>query len=107
MWTTKKDEDEDENKLQKLSRSYTARNFQCALNDLVAIGKIAEREGHHPDLHLTNYRDVEIVLYTHSLGGVSPNDVALARMIDAEVVFDYSPKWLKSHPEAKKRSNDE
>ncbi|KAL7528739.1 hypothetical protein ACHAWF_002687 [Thalassiosira exigua] len=85
----------------KLLRSYTAKNFQRAMDSLVAIGRIAERENHHPDMHLTGYRNVEIVLYTHSLGGISANDIALARMIDAEVDIDYSPKWLKSHPEAK------
>ena len=84
----------------KLSRSYTSRNFQSAMNSLNAIGKIAERENHHPDLHLTSYRDVEIILYTHSLGGLTVNDISVAKMIDAEVHYDYSPKWLKEHPEA-------
>ena len=54
-------------------------------------------------MHLTGYRDVEIVLFTHSLGGISANDIALAKMIDAEVTFGYSPKWLKAHPEAAKK----
>mmetsp|Transcript_19395 Transcript_19395/g.40907 ORF Transcript_19395/g.40907 Transcript_19395/m.40907 type:complete len:184 (+) Transcript_19395:47-598(+) len=86
----------------KISRSYTARNFQCAMDNLVDIGKIAERENHHPDMHLTGYRNVEIVLFTHSLDGISANDIIVAKMIDAEVEFYYSPKWLKSHQEAKK-----
>jgi len=86
----------------KLTRKYTAKNFQCAMDSLNEIGKIAERENHHPDLHLTSYRDVEIILYTHSLGGLTQNDIAVARMIDSEVDIVYSPKWLKSNPEAKK-----
>ncbi|KAL3781792.1 hypothetical protein ACHAW5_007110 [Stephanodiscus triporus] len=84
----------------KISRSFTSRNFQCALDSLVAIGRIAERENHHPDMHLTGYRDVEIVLFTHSLDGISANDIALAKMIDTEVTFVYSQQWLKKHPEA-------
>jgi pterin-4a-carbinolamine dehydratase len=117
----------------KISRSFTARNFQvssifllcsyftchvttrrllirlsgvlilckqCAMDSLVEIGKLAERENHHPDMHITGYRNVDIVLYTHSLGGISSNDIALAKMIDAEVKFDYSPLWLKNHPDA-------
>lgn len=51
-------------------------------------------------MHVTGYRNVEIVLFTHSLGGISSNDIAMARMIDAEVKFDYSPLWLKNHPDA-------
>ena len=73
------------------------------MNSLVSIGKIAEREGHHPDLHLTGYRNVSIVLHTHSLGGLSQNDIEVAKMIDSEVDFDYSPQWLKNHPEANKK----
>ena len=84
-----------------ISRSFTARNFQAALDAVNAIGAIAERENHHPDLHLTGYRNVEIVLYTHSLGGLSINDIELAKEIDT-VDVQYSPKWLKSHPEAKR-----
>ena len=86
----------------KLIRNYTARNFQAAMDSLNAIGVIAERENHHPDMHLTSYRTVEIVLFTHSLGGISLNDIALAKMIDEEVSINYSPKWLKENPEARK-----
>ena len=85
----------------KISRTYTARNFQAAMDSLNDIGKIAERENHHPDLHLTGYRNVEIVLFTHSLGGISLNDIAMAKMID-ELSFNYSPKWLRENPSAKK-----
>jgi 4a-hydroxytetrahydrobiopterin dehydratase len=85
----------------KITRTYTARNFQAAMESLNDIGKIAERENHHPDMHLTGYRNVEIVLFTHSLGGISLNDIAMAQMIDEEVSFGYSPKWLREHPEAK------
>ena len=85
-----------------ICRRYTARNFQAALDSINAMGAIAERENHHPDFHLTGYRNVEVVLFTHSLGGISLNDVELAKMLDAEVAVEYSPKWLKSHPEAKK-----
>ena len=83
-----------------ISRKFTAKNFQSALNFLNDVGQIAEREGHHPDLHLTSYRDVEIVIYTHSVGGLTKNDLVLAQMIDDEVKVVYSPKWLKEHPEA-------
>ena len=80
----------------QLSFSYIARNFQAALDSINAIGIIAEREGHHPDIHLTNYRNVEIILYTHSLEGVTVNDIAMAELISG-VEIDYSPKWRKEN----------
>ncbi len=77
-----------------------AKNFSQALESINAIGRIAERENHHPDVHLTGYRNVEIVLYTHSIGGVSANDLSLARMIEEEVGCKrefYSPKWSREN----------
>lgn len=82
------------------------------------VAEIAEQEGHHPDLHLINYREVQVwdihayvdnckrfrqcsifmivqvVLSTHAIGGVSTFDAILAAKIDALPV-EYSPKWLR------------
>lgn len=82
-----------------INRKFTAKNFQSAMNCLNDIGRLAEEQNHHPDLHLINYRDVHIELYTHKLNGVTENDILLARAIDTKVSIEYSPKWLKSHPE--------
>jgi len=84
----------------KLSFSFVAKSFQAAMDSLNAVGAIAEREQHHPDFHLTSYRNVEIVIYTHKVNGITENDLALAEMISKQVPIDYSPKWLKDHPEA-------
>ena len=53
-----------------------------ALDFFRRIGQIAEDEDHHPDLHLTGYRNVAIELSTHALGGLSENDFILAAKID-------------------------
>ena len=42
---------------------------------------IAEDEVHHPDLHLTGYKNLKVVLYTHALGGVTENDLIVAAKI--------------------------
>jgi 4a-hydroxytetrahydrobiopterin dehydratase len=34
------------------------------------IAEIAEKEKHHPDLHLEKYQFVSVVLWTHSVGGL-------------------------------------
>jgi 4a-hydroxytetrahydrobiopterin dehydratase len=47
------------------------------------IAELAEAEGHHPDLHLTGYRNLKIELTTHAIGGLSENDFILAAKIDA------------------------
>lgn len=64
-----------------------------------SVADIAEAEGHHPDLHLTGYRNVEMSLSTHSINGISLFDFIVASKIDA-VEVEYSPKWLKQREEA-------
>lgn len=88
-----------------LVRTYTARSFQAALDSINAMGVIAERESHHPNFHLTNYRDVTIEVYTHKLNGLTKNDFILADMLTKEVKVDYSPKWLKENPAASSSSS--
>lgn len=50
-------------------RSFVAKNFLAAMAFLNGVGEVAEEQGHHPDMHLTQYRNVEIRLQTHSMGG--------------------------------------
>ncbi|GKY92382.1 hypothetical protein MPSEU_000209100 [Mayamaea pseudoterrestris] len=97
LWTARTDNN---NNVLTIARSFIARNFQAALDCINAMGAIAEEANHHPDFHLTNYRHVEVVIYTHKLNGITENDLALARAIDERVKIDYSAKWLGEHPEA-------
>ena len=83
-----------------ISRSFVAKTFQHAMNFITEVGHIAEREGHHPDLHLTSYRNVQVTLYSHGAGGLTDVDFDLARKIDQEISVVYSPKWLKENPQA-------
>ena len=66
---------------------------------LNAAATIAEDQGHHPDLHVTGYRNVAVELYTHSVGGLTDNDFIVAAELDG-VKVDYSPKWLEANPAA-------
>jgi hypothetical protein len=40
------------------------------------------------------------------VGGVTLNDIELAKSIDEGVKIVYSPKWLKEHPEAAETAAD-
>ena len=65
-----------------LSRSWRVADFLEGLDFFRRVGEVAEAEDHHPDLHLTNYRDVRIELCTHAVGGLTENDFILAAKID-------------------------
>lgn len=65
-----------------IRKSWTVKNFLAGLDFFNAVGKLAEDEGHHPDLHLEGYRNVSIEISTHAIGGLSENDFILAAKID-------------------------
>ena len=65
-----------------ISRKVGLKNFVEAMELLNKIADVAESEGHHPDLHLTGYRNVRIDLTTHAIGGLSENDFIVAAKID-------------------------
>jgi 4a-hydroxytetrahydrobiopterin dehydratase len=64
-----------------IRRQWVARNFLAAIDFFNAIAALAEREGHHPDLHLEGYRNVAVEISTHAIGGLSENDFILAAKI--------------------------
>ncbi len=66
-----------------ISKKYSFKNFKEALVFVNKVGEIAENEGHHPDIHLTDYKYVTINLSTHAISGLSQNDFILAAKIDA------------------------
>lgn len=57
-------------------------DFQAALDFVNQVGELAEQENHHPDIHITDYKNVKVVLTTHAIGGLSENDFILAAKID-------------------------
>jgi 4a-hydroxytetrahydrobiopterin dehydratase len=66
-----------------IRRHWRVKNFLAGIAFFAEIAKLAESEGHHPDLHLTGYREVTVEITTHAIGGLSENDFILAAKIDA------------------------
>src|SRR3989338_5737245 len=62
----------------QIFREYKTKNFVKAVAFINKVAKVAEKENHHPDIHLTGYRNVRIDLSTHAVGGLSENDFILA-----------------------------
>jgi 4a-hydroxytetrahydrobiopterin dehydratase len=65
-----------------IRREWRVKDFATGLDFFDRIGRIADEQDHHPDLHLTGYRNVAIELSTHAVGGLSENDFILAARID-------------------------
>jgi len=66
----------------RIRREWRMKDFAAALAFFNDVGPIAESEDHHPDLHLTGYRNVAIEMSTHAVGGLTENDFILAAKID-------------------------
>jgi len=58
------------------------KDFRDALLYVGAVAYLAERANHHPDIAIA-WNKVTLTLSTHSAGGLTANDVALARQISA------------------------
>ncbi|MFN2504195.1 MAG: 4a-hydroxytetrahydrobiopterin dehydratase [Acidimicrobiales bacterium] len=55
-------------------------SFRDAVAFVVRLSYEAEAADHHPDLDI-RYNRVRVALSTHSEGGITPKDLALARTI--------------------------
>ncbi len=64
-----------------IHREVICKDFVEAVDLIRDIADIAEDEGHHPDLHLTGYRNLRISLQTHAIEGLSENDFIVAAKI--------------------------
>ena len=67
---------------QRIQKHWHLRDFMAGIGFFNEIARLAEDEGHHPDLHLEGYRHVWIELWTHAIGGLSENDFIMAAKID-------------------------
>ena len=66
---------------ERLRRKFVFRNFVEAMRFVNRMADVAEAEGHHPDFSV-HYREVEVSIWTHAIGGLSENDFILAAKID-------------------------
>ena len=69
-----------------LRRKFTTDGWPTTLMLVNAIGYLAEAAWHHPDLTVT-WAKVWVKLKTHSAGGITDKDFALARQIEETVLW--------------------
>lgn len=66
-----------------LTRTYTFRNFLDAIAFVNRVAEHAESANHHPDIDI-RYSRVTLTLSTHDAGGITQNDLDLAKSIDKD-----------------------
>jgi 4a-hydroxytetrahydrobiopterin dehydratase len=65
-------------------RTVEAESFLTGLDLVIAVGRAAEDADHHPDIDI-RWRTITFALSTHSDGGLSEKDFAMALTIDSLV----------------------
>ena len=65
-----------------IARSFKFRDFNEAFAFMTRVAMAAEQADHHPEWSNV-WNRVDVLLTTHSAGGLTEKDVALARRIDA------------------------
>ncbi len=65
-----------------LRRSVKVAGFTAAADLVRAVAEAANAADHHPDVHITGYRNVAFELTTHAAGAITRRDVELAAEID-------------------------
>ncbi|TSC56285.1 MAG: pterin-4a-carbinolamine dehydratase [Parcubacteria group bacterium Greene0714_21] len=66
----------------KIKKQFKFKNFKEAIAFVNKVAELAEQEGHHPDVRIFGYKNVEIELSTHAINGLSENDFILAAKIE-------------------------
>ena len=64
-----------------LEKNFKFKDFKKSQDFVNQVGKIAEEEGHHPDIHF-GWGFAKINITTHAIKGLSENDFILAAKID-------------------------
>jgi 4a-hydroxytetrahydrobiopterin dehydratase len=65
-----------------LVRDFEFKDFAEAMSFVNRVADAAEERNHHPDILVHGWNKVRLTLSTHSEGGVTDNDHALAQQID-------------------------
>ena len=66
----------------RIRREWLVKDFASGMKFFNQVANLADTEDHHPDLFLTDFRNVAIELSTHEAGGLTENDFTLAAKID-------------------------
>jgi 4a-hydroxytetrahydrobiopterin dehydratase len=65
-----------------LERDFQFDDFKAAMAFVNRVAGVAEEVNHHPDILVHGWNKVRLTLSTHSEGGLTDADHALARRID-------------------------
>jgi 4a-hydroxytetrahydrobiopterin dehydratase len=80
---------------------FKAKSFLSAAHFILKVAELADTLNHHPDVHLTGYRNLAFDLTTHEAKGLTEKDFTLASWISKEFAAYSDPvQELQKHRDA-------
>lgn len=64
-----------------LDGTFAFDDFRAALDFTIEIGELAEKEWHHPDIHL-QWGEVRVEMWTHKIDGLHETDFIMAARME-------------------------
>lgn len=65
-----------------LRKLFKTQNYPATMGLVTAIGGFCQKRNHHPDYIIMKFKEVEVSFSTHSAGGVTVNDVEIAKDLE-------------------------
>ncbi len=65
-----------------IKKTYKTENYPSTMGFVTTIGGFCEKRNHHPDYVVMKYTEVEVSFSTHSAGGITQNDIDIAKDIE-------------------------
>lgn len=65
-----------------IRRTLRCKNFSEACALFIRVALLCEADGHHADIRVFGWRNIEFVLSTHAIDGLSENDFVIAAKIN-------------------------
>ena len=69
-----------------IRRTVRVAGFSAAAELVGAVADAADAADHHPDVHITGYRNVTFELTTHAAKAITRRDIDLAGQIDRLII---------------------
>lgn len=73
-----------------ITKAFVFRTFMAGIRFVDAVAKVAEAQEHHPDIHVI-WTTVTLKIQTHSEGGITKWDIALAKAIEKRLPQGKNP----------------
>ena len=62
-----------------IKKTFKTQNYPATMGFVAAIGGFCQKRNHHPDYVIMKYKEVEVSFSTHSAGGITQNDIEIAK----------------------------